>query len=202
MQVDREGEFRGVISAYGIYNAESGALGISLVGDLQDLWQPPADGADGYWCPWGEYQMQAEGTVWIVKKDGTPNLAGIESLCKYAGWDGELSSIAEESWQPTPARMSVKKESYEGKERFKLAFLNDFNREPGSKGNVDPDKARELQTRFGSHFKAIAGTVAQSKSPPPAGKPSSPKRPAAGVPANQASNARKAAAETGEQVPF
>lgn len=211
--VDREGTFRATISAYGIQNAESGALGIALTFDLTELWQAPADGAEGQWFPWSDYGQQAQGTFWIIKKDGKPNTNAIEQLCKYAGWDGKLAPIAEEKWEPTPLQVVVKLETQkrEGKPdrtEFRASFINDFHRVPGAMGNVDAAKAAELDARFGGSLKAIASTVAASKSPPAAGKAPAPSRPAppappmVGVPSSQTKQAMAAAAANGDETPF
>jgi len=207
--VDREGVFRATISGYGVQNAESGALGIAMTFDLTELWCPPANGEEGYWYPWSEHQQQAQGTFWIVKKDGTPNNGAIEQLCRYAGWTGTLATLAEGKWEPTPVQVTIKSETrkQDGKPdrtELRASFLNDFNRVPGAQGNVDAAKAQELDSRFGAHFRAIAGTVAQSKTPPAASKPPAPSRPAQppGVPAAQTKQAMEVAHDNGDRVPF
>lgn len=173
---DREGTFRGVINGYGLKEMDSGAVGVALRVLLTQMW----NGEE--WIGWSEYDMEAEGDVWIIKKVGAVNEAAAQSLIKFAGWDGNLLSITEETWEPKPVAVVVKRDEYEGKTRFKIAFVNDHERTPGGLSNVDAAKAKELNTRFGAQLRALVGNNARNGStPPPTSKPSPP--PIASAPA-------------------
>lgn len=166
--VDREGQFRADIIAYGLKEMESGAMSVSIRAKLTQFY----DGVE--WLPWEEYGMEAEGDIWIVKKDnGGLNSNGVQSLVNHAGWDGNMESIVNETWQPSACQVAVKREEYKGNVRFKIAFVNDWNRTPGAMSNIDAAKAKELQARFGAQLRAIAGNVKRNGSPP-ASKPATP----------------------------
>lgn len=166
--VDREGIFRGTITEYGLKEMESGAVAVSIKAKLDEFYQADA------WHPWAEYEQEAQGDIWVLKKDnGGPNDKAIASLVRCAGWDGEFTSITNETWKPTPAQFVVKREEYNGQTRFKIAFVNEFDRSPsGSMGNVDQAKAKELQARFGSQLRAIVGN--SKRAAPPNGSPPAP----------------------------
>lgn len=160
MPCDREGIFRAVIVEYGLKEMDSGAIAVSIKASLKDLWN------NGDWAEWAQYEMEAEGDLWIVKKDsGGPNKSQIEALCRCAGWDGNLESIVAGTWQPTPCQVVVKRDEYKGNVRYKIAFVNAYDKTPGALSNVDDTKARELQTRYGAQIRAIAANVARNGTP-------------------------------------
>ncbi len=193
--VDREGQFRGEITEYGLREADSGAVGVSFNVKLTAMWNREID----EWEDWFAYEMEAPGCVWIVGKDGKINQRGADSLIKFAGWNGDIESITAQTWAPTPIAVVVKAEEYKGVTTNKVAFVNDWNRTPGAIGNVGQEKARELQTRFGSQFRALAGNV-QRSSPPPASRPAPPPPPARPAPAQN--NAVSAGARSELDIPF
>lgn len=157
--IDREGVFRGVISSYGLKEMDSGAVAVAVKVNLTQMW------TGNEWCDWSQYEMEAEGDVWIVKKTGHVNEGAAQSLINFAGWDGNLLSIVNESWEPKPAAFVIKREEYEGKTRFKVSFVNDYERTPGGLSNVTPEKVKELNTRFGSQFRALAGNKGRNAAP-------------------------------------
>lgn len=171
--VDREGTFRGTISSYGLTEAESGAVGVNLKVTLTEWW----NGEE--WLPWTDYNMEADGAIWIVKKDGQINKLAAESLMKFAGWDGNIEAIAMETWAPCPCAVAVTQEEYKGIKRFRVSFINDHNRTPGAMSNVSGDKVKALQNRFGSQFRALTGNLNRNGAPvpPPTTKPLAPPPP-------------------------
>lgn len=190
---DREGAFRAVISDYGLKEMESGAVAVAIKARLTDFW----DAANGEWIPWEQYEMEVEGDIWIVKKDGGGvNQNGAESLMRHAGWDGSLESISNATWQPTACQVVVKRDEYKGNVRYKIAFVNALDRTPGGLSNVDPAKVRELETRYGAQFRAIGGNIKRN-APPAVGRPASP--PASAAPPRPP---EPAAASSNDKIPF
>lgn len=189
-EADREGNFKCQIIEYGVKKMDSGAVGVTLKVRLMAHYNFETE----EWVPWSEYDMEAWGTVWVIKKDGKLNKIGAESLIEHAGWDGYLESIVEHRWEPTDCQVSLKENTYEGKTTYPINYVNALDRVPGQLGNVDTDEAKSLDTQYGSALRAIAGTVRANKSAPANGKPPAPpKRELAGSTIDPA---------TGKEVPF
>lgn len=189
---DREGSFKARITGYGLKEFESGAVSVSLKADLLEFW----DGTQ--WQPWADYSMEAEGDVCIVKKDKTINQGAAESLINFAGWDGDIVSIGTEAWHPTNCVLVVKADTYKDQTRYRIAFVNDYNRTPGGMSNVDAAKVKELQARFGSQFRALAGNK-QRNGTPPANRPAPPP-PVSRTPPNELASAHTD--DRGNPLPF
>lgn len=200
---DREGQFRGEITEYGLKEMDSGAIAVAILVRLTEMW-------DGdMWADWKEYEMECGGDVWIVGKEGKLNEKAAKSLINFAGWDGNIEAIQNEQWRPTPCQVAVKKEEYKGTTYFKVAFVNDYERTPGALSMISADKAKELQARFGSQFRAMAGNVKRNGAPAPTtAKPPAPKRPPAKKdplaiqPPNQPEPAARGSYSQGEDIPF
>lgn len=168
-QCQTEGHYRVEIEEYGLREAQSGAIAISLKAKILECWC----GDDG-WVQWASKEETVDGDIWIVKKDGiTTHDKSVESLAKYAGWDGDLGSVVTGKWQPIKCQVLVKREEYEGRSIYKIAFLNDWNREPGGMGNVTAARALQLQEKFGRGLKAVAGQCVTA-APLPVGASSDP----------------------------
>lgn len=172
---DRTGSFRAEILDYGLKEMDSGAVAVALHVKLTEMW----DGEN--WQPWGEYDMEAYGDVWIVKKDGKLNDRQAKALINFAGWDASLSSIAEETWKPTPCQVEITHERYKDQDQYRISWVNDFDRTPGAgaQSNVDANKLKELEARFGSPLRALQGNVKRNGAAPSTKKPSPPPKPAA-----------------------
>jgi hypothetical protein len=173
--IDREGTFRGVIVEYGLREMESGsrAVCVSICAQIHAKF----DGEE--WEDWTSYDVEARGDVWVVKKDGTLNLRGSETLVKHAGWDGKFTSVVQGTWQPTPCQFVVKKDEYNDEIRYRIDFVNDFDRTPGEIGNVDAERAKALENQYGSQMRALFANARHGTSKPAEGsKPSAPPAPA------------------------
>jgi len=178
---DRSGFFRVEVVEFGLKESEQKAVAISLRVLLTEMW----DGEN--WIPWREYDMEAAGDVWIVKKDGKLNERQAKAIMECGGWDGSLGSIVNQSWQPTPFQVEVKHERYKDEDRYRVEWINDLNKTPGAStvSNVGDDKLRELEARFGSPLRALSGNVRRNTVPPAGSKPAPPPK-AATVPAGPA----------------
>ena len=173
--VDREGNFRAKIIEYELKEFDSGNVSISVKAQLLEHF------FDRQWVPWEEYDMEAEGAICIVKSNGTEiNKLGAESLIQHAGWDGLFDSVANHTWAPTLCAVAIKQEEYKGKTSLKINFINSYSRTPGA--SIDPNKVKDLTSRFGSQLRALAGNSGRSTvptgKPPPAPPPARPMAPA------------------------
>ena len=171
---DREGTFRGILTAPGLTKgkAPSKSVGVTFVAKLQEMWIEDEHGG-GHWEPWEQYGQEADGTSWIVGKDGAAREKAIEALVQCAGWSGNIAEIYEGAWEPTPCQFVVKAETYKDETHYKVAFINDFNRVPGGTGNMDAAEAKLLAAQMGAQFRAIAANAKRGAAPV-GSKPSSP----------------------------
>lgn len=170
-EVDRAGHFQAEIIDYGLKDAESGAVAVGLKVKLLAEWNQDAE----QWDDWTQYDVDAIGDVYVVKKDGKLNEGQVKSLVQFAGWDGSLESIAERSWQPTKCQVQIEADEYKGKTRFRVGFINEFGRKPGPSINtVDNVKAKELQARHGAALRALTGNLRRTAAPSPSSRPSAP----------------------------
>lgn len=186
---DREGTFKAKITDYGTRETEGQAVAVTIQVTLLEMW----DGSE--WQEWEQYGMEAAGDLWVVKKDGTPNNNPAKSLIEHAGWDGSFASITNRTWQPTPCQVVIKRDDYKDQVRYRVEFVNAYDRTPGQVSNVSPDKARELDGRFGSHFRALAGNTKRNGSAPAPGKPATP-------PASSRPTPPPVQAGTSGEIPF
>lgn len=170
---DREGVFRAEVEAYGLKEMDSGAVAVSLKVKLLEWYGVMYQGDEPGWHDWAAYNMGAEGDVWIVTgkdKGNRINQGGVESLIKHAGWDGDLASIAEESWTPTLFTVTTKPDTDKnGHTRpgvFRLAFINAYDWTPGVLKKISPEAAASLSARHGAALRAIAGNIKRNGSAP------------------------------------
>lgn len=173
-EVDREGYFRGSISSFGLREiADSGAVCVSLQADVAEHWNGES------WDDWREYEMFAKGDLWIIKKDGSLNNSAVQSLLKNANWNGQLGSIVDGSWEPCDVQFQVQSDAYKNQTRYRLSFVNAYDSVPGggATGNVDAEKLKALDARFGGQLRALAGNVKRNTTSAPSGKPATPARP-------------------------
>lgn len=167
--VDRKGVFRAEIIEYGLKQMDSGSVAVSLRCKLLEMW----DGKE--WQPWAQYEMEAKGDVWVIKKDGNANESAAESLMQHAGWDASFSSVINNTWQPTPCQVTIEEETYKNQAQRKIGFINAWDRTPGAMSNVDEAGAQQLESRFGSTLRALRGNL--SRNVPPVNRPSAPPAP-------------------------
>jgi len=195
---DREGVFKATITEYGLSEMESGAVGVNIRASLLSMWKPGED----YWEDWAQYEMEAEGTIWILKKDNKgPNDLGVKSLIEFAGWDGDVASITNATWQTLPCQVVVKRDEYNGQTRYKIAFINAVDQVPGGLNRVSPDRAKALSTQYGSQFRAIAANVSRNKSSAIPGVPATPPAPPP-APAPAVTPGTHPSQVQGDNIPF
>jgi hypothetical protein len=182
---DRTGWFRCRITDYGLEEAESGSVAVNFTAHLTEIWNADAK----VWEPWEEFQMEAPGAVWIIKKDGTANEKACESLMKNCGWDGSLSSVVNKTWELTPFQGEVKADTYKNVTRYRIEWLAPFGATPGAgaMNTVDDSKLKSLEAKYGSSLRALAGNVNRNKASGGT-KPPAPPPPAAVAPATRSAD--------------
>lgn len=170
--IDRPGAFRANITSFAVKEMDSGAIAVAITAELMSMYSE----SEGAWHQWPGGGYECSGDVWIVKKKesgGGINENGVRSLVDFAGWDGNIESVVNATWKPTPCVVIVQESEYKGQKSLKIAFVNDYNRTPGAQGNVDAAKAKALQSQYGAQFRALAANK-QRNGTPPANRPAPP----------------------------
>lgn len=201
-EADREGSFKAQIIDYGMKKAESGAIAVTLKVKLMAMWDPETQS----WLPWSDYDMEAWGDLYVVKKDSTLNETACKSLINCAGWDGYLESICDKTWQPQDCQVVLQANEYKGVTTYRVGFLNALDRTPGAMMTLDKESVKQLSAQYGAPLRALAGSAKAAATPKPNGKPAAPPKAkakpapvAAGVGA-ESGNAIDPV--TGKEVPF
>lgn len=194
-QVDREGVFQGLIVEYGLREEQSGSLAITVRARLDRMW----NGEE--WQDWQEYEMEASGFLYIIKKNGETNNGQVESLVKFAAWDGTIASIADSTWHPTPCQITISANEYQGKTTYRINFINENNRIPGQLSNVGADQLKALEAKYGSSLRAIAGSATRNAAPAADAKMPKPKKTAPAKASPEPAMASGPPAE-GDSIPF
>ena len=172
IDADREGTFRARIINSGVTAETSGAVAIIVECLLTEFW----DTETQQWTPWEEYDMYADGRLYVVKKDRTENTTQIEPLIRDAGWNGSLADVAGNRVAWRPIQVSIKADTYQGVTRYRVNFISDYDRQPGGLGAIDEPAAKQLDGIYGGKFRALAGTYQHGRVAP-VGRPVAPVRP-------------------------
>lgn len=184
--LQQAGTFRGRIVAYSLNEAESGATSIFLTVAIDEVF------SEGEWYDWASYGFEVSGDMWVIKKDRSINERQVRALMDCAGWDGSIIDVTERRWEPRPVQIQVEEDSYKDELRYRIAFINAFDRTPGG-GNVSAEKAQALHQQYGSQLRALATNAVRNAAPPPAD--SGPVKPApAAKPASRPAARKKAPA--------
>jgi len=131
---------------------------------------------DGQWTDCSGESMEISAYVCLERKDHSLNEFNIGSLKAALGWDGRdpfwLQDNAQDLAQkPVQAKLGF--EEYEGQKSIKVQFLNPYGSQRGGVPRADDDMRRNVGTRLGSKFRALAGGT-PANPPKPAVKPTAP----------------------------
>jgi hypothetical protein len=168
-QLTQTGTFRGHIVNYGLTESQNKATAICITLQIEDIFDK------GEWYDWREYDLEVSGDLWIIKKDGSLNEQQIRAVTQYANWDGNLLSVVNHTWEPSAIQVVVQENIFKENVSYRINWINAYDSIPGG-GNITPDKAKELQSRYGSQLRAMVGNVVRNSSPP-ASKPTLPGKP-------------------------
>lgn len=169
-ELNWEGNARGEIVEYGISEMETGAVAVNIAVKIHDYWDTEAKA----WVDCREADYLVRGDIWVVKKDKSLNQSQVEALCQHAGWDGDITALVQGTWKPTPCSVVITKDTYREEVRYRVAWLNAYDRTPGALGTMTPEKAAVLNATYGSQFRALAGNARRQQQQPAAGKPAAP----------------------------
>lgn len=165
-KLDRPGIFRAEIVDYSLQDSQSSeAVGIACRFAPYQKLEP-----NGEWVDWN-YGQEVYGTVWIIKADGTVNERSHNEFMRASGWDGELESIINKTFQPWPVKIDVQNEEYNGKTQLRVKWINHHDDEGQGMRSIEEAKAKALAAKYSAKFRAIAsqakGTEVTPPPPPP-----------------------------------
>lgn len=201
-----EGTFRGQIVSYGLHEAESGAKAVNLRVTVEEAWWADDEGVYA-WRDWREYGFAVDGSIWVVKKDGSLNENSVRSLMENAGWEANFRQLSEQTWEPRPIQFTVEEDTYKDELRYRIGFINAYDATPGG-GNVSPETARQLDDVYGGALRALAGTMTRNAAKPAGAPTKGPGKPAPQTrrPAKKAKAPEKPQADealpAGDEIPF
>lgn len=195
-ELDREGTFRGLITEYGCRKTEGGAIQLSVYADIEEEWDPQLEA----WVDWREYQRKVSGDLNLVKKDGTINKTQVQALVNHTNWDGNFTSFSQETFKPTPCQFVVKQNTYNDNTRYRIEWINAYDRVPGAFTPLDADTAKALQNKLGGEMRALVGNVVRQERKPTGTPAAPPKAPAPPSPAEQ--SPENNADVPGDDIPF
>lgn len=113
------------------------------------------------WEDWERFEDQYHtyGSFFIIGRDGALNETNITQLSLSLGWDGDLLSVN----HPVPdvtVQISVKEEEFDGKVRYRAAWINPGDYSPGIQG-ASQEEISVLVTQYGPSLRAVAQHVQQ-----------------------------------------
>lgn len=204
MKCDRAAEFRGDILGAALNKAPNTASTfVDLKCRVRDYWNPVSKA----WEDWTGYEMDAFGSLCIIKRDGTLHEMQVNALLDHAGWDGEFGSFGNENFQFKPVRFQTKERTFTKDGQtvtvYEVEFINAYDSTPGGalRSNVQENDVKALSAQFGGAIRALKGN-AQRNAPKPQGRPATPP-PAAPAPAAfNAPDAVETAKRDQASIPF
>jgi len=177
--MDQEGNFRIQIMEYELKKSQKGATGIAITAKVLARWLLPSEkNPNGIWEPWEEYDVEVDGTLWIIgttEKGEKINQRQAEAIMQSCGWNGSLDDVYNQKWKPTPCQCTVQENEYNGKTTYRINWVNTFDAVPG--GGLDKVNANDIKSltaRYRSSLKALAGNVQRNAEPPATDKPTDP----------------------------
>lgn len=159
-QIDRPGVYRTLPTQdITVETAQSGAIAAVVKFIAIEMYE------NGQWIDWN-YGQEIYCRVWIVKKDGTVNQNGVNTLKNVLGWDGDMQSFGT-GWNVPACQVTVEAEEYKGETQYRGSWINAYDADP-ERGMrpADPEIIKKIQSMYGARLRAAYG----AKSVPPGPK--------------------------------
>jgi hypothetical protein len=162
-KLDREGIFRARPLEFGLKKFDnSSSVAIAIRFKILDQLNQANE-----WESWQSYDVEVDGDFYIVKKDGSMHEDQIKRLINSLNWDGDFDTIFADEFLPTDCQITVKSESYDGKEYYKATWISPYDYTPKQKFQVSSNDLSELKSQFGAKLRAIASNVKSNSKPIP-----------------------------------
>lgn len=173
MLPNREGRFKAMIGDHGV--AETGPNNLAT---FVCQYKPIAELINGEWVDVDE-DFELSGYHFLEKRDGSINQVTIDSLKRAFGWDGrDPFWLQDADMSGLVVQVKLGFESYEGKQRIKVQFVDAEDAAPRDVPKADDSSRRSINTRLGAKFRALAGGSPAAAPKPTAARPTSPAPPA------------------------
>lgn len=125
---------------------------------------------------WYDVPGEIVGYFYMEKKDGTANERTIKSIREAFGWDGiDLNALHNNDWSTTEVQLTLENETWQGKTRLKVKWLNPRDYAGGQFERAAPETVKAIGSRLGAKLRALGGAPVGSTAP--AGKPKAPPPP-------------------------
>lgn len=181
------GTYKARLKSWGLKETEAGAIQFTVLFEVLAQW------IDKAWQDWPEPPFPTcFGNFTLVKKDGALLEAQLKSVQQSLQWFGTFRELEETDWSSTEVRIVCKESDYNGETTIRAEWMNPVEGSGGALlGNVDGDRLKALDAKYGRDLKAFNGAAAKAR---PVAKPA-PTREDALVAAGMPSNAK-------DDIPF
>lgn len=160
VDLDRDGIFRAIPDAWRVGEQKEGSQSVPIIINWAVTeWY---NQETGEWVAWPD-GYGAEGYHYIVKKDGNINQTGVDQLAKSIGWNGDLDIVGSTAPPDVVAQITVKSETYEGKTRRKVQWVNPGDFVPAQ--GASPEAVKKMSGLYGSRLRAAAAAAAKAAKP-------------------------------------
>lgn len=155
--IDRPGRYKAEITDWSLGETKGGPDGQGKIPvfTIEFLATEFQDGAN--WHDWTEYQATIRGYFFPFKKNTSPNETTINNLMRTLEWNGcSLNSLQEGNYVGRLVQIVVKEETYEGKTRLQVAWIDPGDFE-GTLKKLDEQDVKVMAQNWDSKLRAING---------------------------------------------
>lgn len=156
-QIDREGVFLAKPVEWAIEPSRS-SQAIALAVKYQILGQ--FDGDQLHSDGWADANVVAYGRHYWAGSTGQLLADAVERMIRAELWDGDLRTVHNQMPPDVEVRITITNEPYNGRDQFKVAWVNHRN-DTGGGGfrQADDSQLQQLEARFGSMLRATKASV-------------------------------------------
>jgi hypothetical protein len=166
--IDRPGRFRAHPVDWSLQEAkESSAVSVYMEFAIDEYW----DTGTKSWISWSEYDHHVNGSIWLIKRDGSINENASKTLIEALGWKGDVDDLNRtDTWTPHHCQIVVEEDTYNGKTKLKVAWVNPYDSSPTIR-KMEPQKIGQVKAALGSQFRALAANIRRNGPQPIPAKP-------------------------------
>ncbi len=167
--IDKAAKYRADAKSWGIWKSTR-SQSVSLNID----WMPDEiENPDGEFVPFPNAEGNTvQGDIWLIKANGDVNTRAIETLRDVLKFTtGNLRDLQDtDKWKPPRCQITVERDEYNGKVRYKVAWVNNLDGSGGGSGRATKTQVDEVQAAYGDAIMAaLAGELPEQATSPPTG---------------------------------